>query len=155
MAWPSKARTPQSMRRSRSLSLALGVLLVGWGACPALATPDNDVNRKRLDSTVRFLQSAQNSDGGFAVNGDVGEPSNPTTTAWVAIALATAGINPQNQAQSGGESAYSYLADHSSELAVTTDFERALLVVDAAGTSPQDLGGVNLIQTVLHRQLPQ
>jgi hypothetical protein len=155
MAWPLNARTPLGLARSPALSLLLGIVLVGCGTCSALAQPNDEVNEQRLDGTVRFLQSAQNSDGGFGVNGNVGEPSNPKLTAWVAIALATAGINPQNQAQPGGESAFGYLADHAGELGVTTDFERVLLVVDAAGTSAQDFGGVDLIQAILQRQLPQ
>ena len=79
-------------------------------AVPALAAPDNEANTTRLDNTVRFLESAQNSDGGFSANGEPEEASNPDFTAWVAIALAAAGINPQDQSQPGGASAYSYLS---------------------------------------------
>ncbi len=140
--------------RAWALSLALGVLLIACVAVPAVAAPRNEANTKRLDSTVRFLESAQNSDGGFSANGNAGEPSDPEFSAWAAIGLASAGINPQNQARPGGESAYSYLADHAGELNSTTDFERALLVVDAAGTSAQDFGGVNLVQAILQRKLP-
>jgi prenyltransferase beta subunit len=155
MAWPSKARPARSVWCSLALSFALGVVLLGHLACPAPAAPNNEANKSRLDSTVRFLESAQNSDGGFGVNGNPGEASDPTFTAWAAIGLAAAGINPQNQARQGGESAYAYLAGHASELTFTTDFERVLLVVDAAGTAPQDFGGVNLVQAILHRQLPE
>jgi hypothetical protein len=133
----------------------VAVLLVLGGACPALATPNNEVNGKRLDGTVRFLENAQNSDGGFGAEGRAGEPSDAEFTAWVAIALASAGINPENQARPAGESAYGYLADHAGELASTTDFERVLLVVDAAGTSPHDFGGVDLPRAILQRQLPE
>jgi hypothetical protein len=155
MAWLSKARAAWSVRRSWALSLALSISLLGYGACSALAAPNNEANKDRLDNTVRFLQSAQNSDGGFSANGNVGEASDPEFSAWAAIGLAAAGINPENQARPGDESAYGYLADHAGELKFTTDFERVLLVVDAAGTAPQDFGGVNLIQAILHRQLPE
>jgi hypothetical protein len=152
MAWLSKARALLRVQRSWVPGLAVCVSLLGLGACPAFATPNNELNKKRLESTVRFLQDAQNSDGGFSANGNVGEASNPDFTAWAAIALACAGINPQDQAKPGGESAYSYLAAHAGELTVTTDFERVLLVVDAAGTSAQGFGG-NLIKSILSRQL--
>lgn len=142
------------MPRPRALSLALVVLLIACMAVPAVAAPDNKADAKRLDSTVGFLEGAQNSDGGFSANGDAGEASNTELSAWAAIALATAGINPQNQSQPGGASAFDYLSEHTAELHVTTDFERVLLVVDAAGTSPQEFGGVNLVQAILHRQLP-
>jgi prenyltransferase beta subunit len=152
MAWPSKARALLCVERSWAPGLAVCVSLLVLGACPALATPNNELNKKRLESTVRFLQNAQNSDGGFSANGNVGEASNPDFTAWAAIALACAGINPEDQAKPGGESAYSYLVAHTGELKVTTDFERVLLVVDAAGTSAQGFGR-NLIGSILGRQL--
>jgi prenyltransferase beta subunit len=154
MAWPSNARAPRRTPRSWALGLALGTLLIACMAVPALAAPEDEANATRLDSTVRFLESAQNSDGGFTTNGDAGEASNPDVTAWVSIALAAAGINPQNQSQPDGASAYSYLSEHSRELSETTNFERVLMVVDAAGTSPQDFGGVNLVQAILNRRLP-
>ncbi len=155
MAWPSNARASSGLPWPWALSLALGALVIACMAVPAVAAPDNEVNTKRLDSTVRFLESAQNGDGGFNANADAGEASNTELSAWAAIALATAGINPQNQSRPGGASAFDYLSEHAAELRATTDFERVLLVVDAAGTSPQDFGGVNLVQAILHRQLPQ
>jgi len=159
MAWPSNARAPRAGSRPPAASFALGVLIAGLiaglTAGPALATPTSEANAKRLESTERFLQNAQNSDGGFTANGAAGEPSDPEFTAWAALALASAGINPQNQARPGGESAYGYLSAHADALSATTDFERVLLVVDAAGTSAQDFGGVDLIQAILARQLPE
>jgi prenyltransferase beta subunit len=154
MAWPSKVRPALGVRCAWALGFALSVALLGYGPCSALAAP-NEADKSRLDGTVRFLESAQNSDGGFSANGNAGEPSDPEFTAWAAIGLAAAGVNPQNQARGSGESAFTYLAEHASELALTTDFERVLLVVDAAGGAPQDFGGVNLIQAILHRQLPE
>jgi prenyltransferase beta subunit len=135
-----------------AVMLALLVLLAG-ARTEALAL--NTTNKTRLDNTVRFLQEAQNTDGGFTTNGNKGEASDPDFTAWVALALAAAGINPQDQALPEDTSAYTYLADHVDELSVTTDFERVLLVVDASGTSPQDFGGVNLVRAILAHQLPE
>jgi prenyltransferase beta subunit len=135
-----------------AVTLALLVLLAG-ASTQALAL--SATNKTRLDNTVRFLQNAQNTDGGFTTNGNKGEASDPDFTAWVALALAAAGINPQDQALPEDTSAYTYLADHVGELSVTTDFERVLLVVDASGTAPQDFGGANLVQAILARQLPE
>jgi prenyltransferase beta subunit len=110
-----------------------------------------------LEATVRYLQDAQREDGGFAEPGS--EPGSDFT-AWVALGLAAAGINPRDQTTAeqhwtGGHSAYSYLAEHAHEASVTLSFERELLVVDATGTSPQDFGGVNLVKEILSRQLQQ
>lgn len=129
-------------------SLALACL---WLCSPAFGADAQD--KGYLESTVRFLQEAQNPDGGFAAT--LGGPSDPDIGAWAAIGLAAAGINPQEQARPGGRSVYAYLAEHASELSLTTDFERALLVADAAGTSPHDFGGVDLVQRILERKLPE
>ncbi|MGH2853309.1 MAG: prenyltransferase/squalene oxidase repeat-containing protein [Solirubrobacteraceae bacterium] len=116
-----------------------------------LSAPDNERNQARLDSTVRFLQEVQNPDGGFG--GVKGGESDTDFSAWVALALAAAGIDPQCQKQPGGVDAYTYLIEHASELRLTTEFERVLLVADASGASPQDFGGVNLVSEILKRQL--
>jgi prenyltransferase beta subunit len=127
----------------------------GFTSNVALAAPSNPTHQHGLDSTVRFLQDAQSSEGGFGPNGSPNEPSDADFTAWVALALAAAGINPQDQARPDGTSEYTYLVEHPGELATTSDFERVLLVVDATGTSPRDFGGVNLVQAILDRQLPE
>jgi prenyltransferase beta subunit len=111
-----------------------------------------------IDTTVRYLQETQDAGGGFAEPG--GEPSQGIS-AWVALALASAGVNPQDQARCG-RSAFEYLEGHfreglEEELAwpqiAVTSFERELLVVDAAGTDPHDFAGYDLVAEILGRQL--
>ncbi len=139
-----------------ALSLATGILLMGCGAGSALAAPAG--SQGSLDSMVRYLQNDQNPDGGFGR--EPGESSSTGVSAWVALALAAAGINPRDQTPAdqhyiGGHSVYGYLTEHAGTLSSTTDFERELLVVDATGTSPTDFGGVNLLEKILRRQLTQ
>jgi hypothetical protein len=126
---------------------------------PPHTAPPNATNQARLDSTVRYLQDVQGSDGGF---GNADEEPSQDFSAWVALALAAAGINPQDQAQPGGVDAYDFLVAHAREalpnelckpIVCTTSFERELLVVDASGTSPQDFGGFDLVAEILARQL--
>jgi Squalene-hopene cyclase C-terminal domain/Prenyltransferase and squalene oxidase repeat len=105
-----------------------------------------------LDRTVRFLQEDQNKDGGFG--GEAGSPSDPDISSWVALALAAASVNPHDQKKPGGKDVYTYLAEHAGELKLTTDFERALLVVDATEYPPRPLGGVNLVEGILRSRLP-
>jgi prenyltransferase beta subunit len=134
------------------------VVLTAWPARPArAATARASRFQPNLEATVRYLQDAQREDGGFAEPGS--EPGSDFT-AWVALGLAAAGINPRDQTTAkqrwtGGHSAYSYLAEHAHEASVTLDFDRELLVVDATGSSPQDFGGVNLVNEILSRQLTQ
>jgi squalene-hopene cyclase-like protein/prenyltransferase/squalene oxidase-like repeat protein len=137
----------------RALAAVLlgGVLLAASAA--AAPTPGN---KARLDRTVRYLQAVQRMDGGF---GQAGEPSQ-ISSAWAALALAAAGINPQDQARRGGLDAYGFLAGHfrqgvGEELCApavcTTAYERELMVVNTAGTSPHDFGGVDLAGELLGR----
>jgi prenyltransferase beta subunit len=125
-----------------------GSLLVASesGAAPDAAT------RATLERSVRFLQEAQNADGGFG--GVRGQQSDPLFTAWAAYALAAAGINPQDQAQPGGVDVFTYLTAHTSGLRETTDFDRVALVAIASGTSPRAFGAVDPVGTILSRQLP-
>lgn len=142
------------MRRLATVLALAGLLL----AASATAAP-NPANEASLDLTVRYLQEAQQADGGF---GAAGEPSQ-ITSAWAALALAAAGINPRSQRRPGGVDAFSYLRSHYREgvedgecapLACTTAFERELMVVNAAGADPHDFGGVDLAAELLDRARP-
>jgi hypothetical protein len=148
------ASTAESHRVGGALVAAavlLGIVAVALVAS-AHAETKSPRHEAQLDATVRFLQEDQNMDGGFG--GEAGSPSDPDISAWVAFALAAADINPHDQAKPGGTSVYDYLAAHAGELSATTDFERALLVVDASESPPQPFGGVDLVKAILERQLP-
>jgi Squalene-hopene cyclase C-terminal domain/Prenyltransferase and squalene oxidase repeat len=147
-----------SARRPLAALATVCVLLSIYAACPALAAAPDTRFQPNLDATVRYLQLRQNEDGGFG--GEPGAKSESDPSAWVALALAAAGINPRdqttaNQHYKGGNSVFSYLTEHAGSLSLTTDFERELLVVDATGSSPYDFGGVNLVERLLRRQMPQ
>jgi hypothetical protein len=125
----------------------------------ASASTSDSANQARLDRTVRYLQEAQQSNGGF---GTAGEPSQ-ISSAWTALALAAAGINPRDQARPGGEDAYDYLVAHFEQgvaeaecapVVCTTTYERELMMANAAGASPHDFGGVDLVAGLLDRARP-
>ncbi len=140
------------------------LLIAAWAAmsliasCPAQAATAADLRfQPNLEATVRYLQDAQREDGGFA---EPGSEPDPDFSAWVALALAAAGINPRDQTTAkqhyaAGHSAYNYLVEHAHEASLTTDFERELLVVDTAGGTPHDFGGVDLASELLARQITQ
>jgi prenyltransferase beta subunit len=144
--------------RRLAATLALCSLIA---AGSALASAPNPTNQARLDSTIRYLQEAQNSDGGFG--GASGSESGQGFSAWVALALAAAGINPQDQAKLGGVDAYSFLVAHfhkgleeeiSYPAIPTTAFERELMVVNASGTDPHSFAGYDLVAEILARAQP-
>jgi hypothetical protein len=139
-------------RSARSVLLgALCALLVAVPAGAGAAPPDA-VNQGRFDKTVAYLQRVQNLDGGFP--GRPGGASDSGFSAWVAYALAAASINPQDQRKPGGVDVHTYLLGTASALRDTTDFGRALLVAIAAGTDPRDFAGIDLVATIVGRQLP-
>jgi prenyltransferase beta subunit len=148
MAWRSN---PERWALARSLAIvpALCAALLVHAAPPALAAAPSPAYQERLEKTVAYLQKAQTVEGGFS---EAGGKSSPDLSAWVALGLAAAGINPQDQVGSGGVSVYTYLAGQAKELTRTLEFERELLVVDAAGTSPSEFGGVNLVKAILGRR---
>ncbi len=161
MAWRSNRRYRALPRLLAAALATCLVILLGSPPNAALAAPSNATNQARLDSTVRFLQEAQNTDGGFG--GNAGEPSNQDFSGWVALSLAADGINPQDQVKPSGTDVYTYLSDHAAQalpkelcqpIICTTAFERELLVVDASGTSPHDFGGIDLVGELLARKLP-
>ena len=149
MAWRSKAER-RVRTRWRELGVAL-VVVLAVAASAGTAAGAAESRGPRLDAMVRYLQQQQGQDGGFP--GDPGGTAGAGFTAWAALALAGAGINPQDQAAPGGQSAFGYLLAHAGALTFTTDFERELLVVDAAGTSPRDFAGTDLVAEILARQL--
>jgi hypothetical protein len=155
MASQSNGRTATTRGTLATLSTIVAVLLI-YPACSAQAATARDPRfQPNLEATVRYLQNAQSENGGFAEPGT--EPESDFT-AWIALALAAAGINPRDQTTApqhwaGGHSAYTYLAEYAHKASLTTDFERELLVVDAAGTSPHDFGGVDLTEEILKRQI--
>jgi Prenyltransferase and squalene oxidase repeat len=139
------------------LLAATAIAAAAFGAV-GLALASTPRQQALIDSTVRFLQESQRAGGGFA---DPGEKPTQSISAWVALALAGAGINPQDQARCGA-GAYAYLQGHfregfEEELAwpqiAITAFERELLVVDASGTDPHDFAGYDLVGEILGRQL--
>jgi prenyltransferase beta subunit len=147
------AGEPDRGRIGRRLLVAalLGTLAAAFVAAAGAATK-SPRHEAQLDATVRYLQENQNLDGGFG--GETGTASDPDFSAWVALALAAADVNPRDQERAGGTSVYDYLAEHAGELSLTTDYERTLLVVDATEYPPAPFGGVDLVARLLERQLP-
>jgi hypothetical protein len=161
MIWMTWRPNGSRLRRMGALVSVLTLCAPFVGSISTLAVPSNELDEHRLENTVRFLQQAQNSDGGFG--GEAGEESSQLFSAWVALALAAASVNPQDQAKRGGQSVYTYLSEHVQQairaelckpIICTTAFERELLVVDASGTAPENYGGIDLVSELLARKLP-
>lgn len=137
----------------------LGLAIAGAASSQAFPGGAGPERRHLLDTTVGFLQKSQRPSGGFA---SPGKKPSQGISAWVALALAAAGVNPQDQATCGVD-AFSFLEGHFRESfheepawpeIATTAFERELLVVDAGGTDPHNFAGFDLVAEVLARKQP-
>jgi energy-coupling factor transport system substrate-specific component len=98
---------------------------------------------------VAYLKGAQNADGGFG--GARGQGSTQLHSGWVALGLAAAGQNPR-AVQRDGHSAIDFMRGGAGSLTDTGDLERTILVLRAAGLSPRDFAGRDLIAELLRKR---
>jgi energy-coupling factor transport system substrate-specific component len=122
-------------------AVALAALvLAGAAAVPARAA----------DRSLRFLEQAQNADGGFG--GAPGQPSNQLLTGWAVIGLEAAGRNPLD-VRKMGKSPIDYTRAHLAQLKDTGELERTILALEGAGVDAARVGGRNLVAELLsHRR---
>jgi energy-coupling factor transport system substrate-specific component len=92
-------------------------------------------------ASVRWLERAQNADGGFG--GAPGQASTPMYTGWAALGLAAVGRNPAD-VRRGRRSALDYVRA-TARGGDVGEIERTLLVAGAAGASPRAFGGTDLV----------
>jgi len=145
-------------RRLALVAFAAGLTLLpaaALGLTLSSAATSAGRDGRALDRMVRYLQLAQRRDGCFPMrSGGAADPA--YASSWTAIALAAAGVNPREQFRPDGHrSVLDCIRSAVSELRVTTDYERVLLVVNAAGgANPRSFGGVDLVRRILARQRP-
>ncbi len=92
-----------------------------------------------------YLLAAQNADGGFGASPGAG--SSQLYAGWAALGLAAAGSNPQDIAHSG-PSLIGYIEAGLGSDTDAGSIERTILVVHAAGLSPESFGGRDLVTTL-------
>lgn len=153
------ATTRLASRSGRLLAVTVAVVTLAavpgpTGGVPLLgpAPASAASSGTSIDATLRFLQDAQQRDGGFIEK--AGEKfSNPVSTLWATLALASAGINPKDQrVGSSGGTAWAYLANAIPVFSGTGDAARLLLVARAAGESGRSVAGVDLVALLMERQ---
>jgi prenyltransferase beta subunit len=160
VAGAAEPRPTRRRRRAALIATGLTVVVVGTAlVAGARAEKPSGRYQGSLDRLVAFLQHDQNEDGGFG--GEAGAESSPLFSAWTALALAAAGVNPhdqRNKTEPGAKDVYTYLAERAEEgheLSLTTDFERNLMVVNTAEYPPRPLGGVDLVKGVLEGRIAE
>jgi hypothetical protein len=108
----SAPRSGAPRRGVRASVLAL--LLTLTSAVLLLAVPGHARATGNASQAAAFLESAQNSDGGFGSK--QGGSSEPTATLWASLALLAGGKNPNDEFLKNGKSADQYIASHAGGL---------------------------------------
>ena len=99
---------------------------------------------------ARYLERAQNRDGGFGPAR--GRRSTGLHTGWAALGLAAARRNPRDVHRRRGRSIATYVRRRSRSLTDVGEIERTILVLKAAGLSPRRFGGRNLVAELVRRR---
>jgi energy-coupling factor transport system substrate-specific component len=126
-----RRRFSVTWRAAPAAPLAALALLLALVPASALAATPAD-----------YLRRAQNADGGWG--GARGERTSPLYTGWAALGLAAAGTNPLDLRR-GGHTPIDVLRRGAGRLRIAGDLERTILVLGAAGLSPRDFGGRDLV----------
>jgi hypothetical protein len=127
---------------------AVATLALAIAFLPALAAPARAGDGTR--AALRYLERAQNTDGGFG--GAPGQSSSQLLTGWAAIGLEAGGRNPLD-VRRAGRSAIDYMRTYASSLQDAGELERTIIALRGAGLDPHRLGGRDLVAELLaHRQ---
>jgi energy-coupling factor transport system substrate-specific component len=101
-------------------------------------------------AAVRYLERAQNADGGFGPA--PGASSTQMHTGWAALGLAAAGRHPRD-VERGGRSIVDYMSANAAKLRGDLgERSRTILALRAAGVSPTRLGGRDLLGELVRAQ---
>jgi energy-coupling factor transport system substrate-specific component len=101
-------------------------------------------------ASVRYLERAQNADGGLGPAPGAG--STQMHTGWAALGLAAAGRNPRD-VERGGRSLVDYMAANVDKLRGDLgERSRTILALRASGVSPARLGGRDLLGELVREQ---
>jgi energy-coupling factor transport system substrate-specific component len=101
-------------------------------------------------AAVRYLERAQNADGGFGPAPGAG--STQMHSGWAALGLAAAGRNPRD-VERGGRSVLDYMRANAAGLRGDLgERSRTILALRAAGAPPERLGGRDLLGELVRAQ---
>ena len=120
------------------------IVLAGAVSAPAPAgAADASADAAAARASLRYLENAQNRDGGWG--GGPGQSSSSLYTGWAALGLAAAGRNPRDV---GSTTSIDYIRAHAGELDDLGELSRTILLFRASGLSPR-AGGRDLVAELL------
>ena len=98
---------------------------------------------------VRYLERAQNRDGGFGAG--PGQGSSQLITGWTVLGLEAAGRHPLD-VKRGGRTPIDFIRSRARELNETGELERTVLAVRGAGLDARRFAGRDLVSELLRRR---
>jgi energy-coupling factor transport system substrate-specific component len=101
------------------------------------------------DSAASWLESVQNSDGGFGASS--GDPSGAAITGWVMLGLEAAGRNPLDVARLG-KTPVDFLRSSIGEVSSSGDLARTIVALEGAGVDPRSFAGHDLVEELVQRR---
>jgi len=135
---PEMATPPARSRGLRGGAVA-AVLLVAIALASVATAP---ARASDADRAANWLESVQNSDGGFGDSS--GEDSNAAMTGWAMLGLEAAGRNPLDVIRDG-HTPVSFLRGNIGQVGSSGDIARTVLALEGAGVDPRSFGGRNLV----------
>jgi energy-coupling factor transport system substrate-specific component len=138
---PPRRRAASAGVAAACLATVLGMALAVAGTA---AAADDDVSR-----AVRYLERAQNRDGGFGAA--PGQGSSQLITGWTVLGLEAAERHPLDVVN-GGRTPIDFIRARSEELNETGELERTVLAVRGAGLDARAFAGRDLVSELLRRR---
>jgi energy-coupling factor transport system substrate-specific component len=142
---------PAGARRAAAQGALLAVVLAGIGLASGVLSATavaDEVGASGVRSGVRYIERAQNRDGGFG--GAPGQRSNELITGWALLGLEAAGRHPLDVVRSG-RSPFDFIRPRT-RAGDTGELERTILALRGAGLEPRRFAGQNLVARLLSHQ---
>ena len=140
---------PVAPRRAPGAA-TLTILLLA-AAVPLALAPAAGASGDSVRGGLRYLERAQNRDGGFG--GAPGEGSSQLVSGWAALGLAAGGRHPLD-VRRAGRTPIDFIRAGVGSLRETGELERTILAVRGAGLDPRRFGGRNLIADLDRKRRP-
>jgi energy-coupling factor transport system substrate-specific component len=136
-------RAPVGRVGAASLCVAVAIVLATSTAAPAAGS---------VGDGLRYLQRAQNRDGGFG--GGPRQSSSQLITGWTVLGLEAAGRHPLDLRRAG-RTPIDYMRAGVGTLRDTGELERTILALRGAGLSVRRFGGRDLLRDLLRKRRPE
>jgi energy-coupling factor transport system substrate-specific component len=137
-----------SPRRSLPAGVAAGCLVMSLAVALAMAGTAAAADRS-VPRAVRYLERAQNRDGGFG--GAPGQGSSQLITGWTVLGLEAAGRHPLDVVEAG-RTPLDFIRARAGELKETGELERTVLGVRGAGLDARSFAGRDLVSELIRRR---